>query len=172
MNSTDLRLSIALAGSVPGAALRISAREGGALFASDHPAGELRIDDLRATVLASRLDGSNPLEEAISDAEIAGSLTPLGGGVYLEEGAGATVLWSVVSLSPYEIDAALDAVDCPPAAECIEVLLRLDPELGATAIRVASEVEIPDDHLVDVSIHILGACLAFEVDQVVNQTRH
>lgn len=176
MNPTDLRLSIALAGSVPGAALRISAREGGAFFASDHPAGELRIDDLRATVLAGDLDGAVRLEDIISDAEIGGSLVAMGGGLYLEDGAPVTVLWSVVGMSPIEIDAALDAVDCPEFADDIEVLLRTDPELAATAIRVGAERgaedEVDEDALLDVAMHILGACLAAEVERAANRSRH
>lgn len=165
MNADQLRLSIALAHAVPGAALRIAARDGGAFFACDHPAGELRVDDLRVTLLAERLDAHVRLDSLITEAEVGGTLMALGAGIYLsgvEEGT--PTLWAVVSLSPVEVACALEAIECPPAPACIEVALRPDVDLGATVIKVSSLIDVGEEPLLDVALHVLGACLALELE--------
>jgi hypothetical protein len=173
MNPSQLRLSIALAHAVPGAALRLRARDGGAFFATDHPAGELTIDELRDTMLAGDLDGHTRLDDVIAEAEIGGSLMPMGAGVYLHEEEPSPTLWGIVPLSPAEIEAALDAVECPQAPASVEVIMRPDPELGATAIRVSSMLDVGEDPLLDVAVHVLGACLAVEVEHgVQSRPRH
>jgi hypothetical protein len=164
MNATRLRLSIALAHAVPGAALHLHSREAGALVASQHPAADLTIDEMRSTALASIDPRAPQLDELLADAEVGGSLLPLGAGLYLHDDDGRTGLWCAVPLSPTEIQAGLTAVECPPAPACIEVMLRPDHELGATAIQVSSVLDVDEDALVDVALHILGACLAAELD--------
>jgi hypothetical protein len=172
MHPTRLRTSIAIAQAVPGGALRLCMAGGGAMFASDHPAGEITIDELRDELLVDGVDGNTHLDDLISDVEVAGSLVSLGAGLFLHDDGGPE-LWFAVPLSPVEIQAALGAVECPPAPAHLEVTLRPEYALGVTSVRVASvldmEADVADDELCELALHIMGACLAAELDLGIGQ---
>ncbi|HSL58003.1 MAG TPA: hypothetical protein VK866_09200 [Acidimicrobiales bacterium] len=165
IDPVQLRLAVALAHVVPRAELRLTCHDGGRVVVGRHPSAHLSPCDLRRVVVAAELPGQPDVARWIERVEVAGVLVDGGGGVHLVDDADGRSAWFATTAPPYRVVDALEGAptDDLPGVPDARVVLRPDPELGATVVQVSQD-DGGSQHLHDLALRALGACLVIELE--------
>ena len=161
-----LRDAACLAHAIPGVALRLhdSARGRDVLVSASCLAAPLDPCRFRQLVIAG-FRGRTATLESFRSIDVVAGLVHLGGGLYQPSHHGAAEdRWFVTSLDDANLTALLS--DCPVPTgsdDAFSALVRPDPALGRSAVRVRQERHSAVGSLDEVSFGALSACLVGEV---------
>jgi hypothetical protein len=158
------RLAAALAHTLPGAVLRLTAgRHGSMLVAGDRADGDLTCCQLRSALIAPRRAGIVHISDVITHAALVAGAIDLGGGLYQpSHPSAADERWFVATV-PFDRVGEL-AAQCPVSMpdEAMSIVLKPDVELACTVVTVTAGVGY-GFRLDEVAFWLLSACVADEL---------
>lgn len=161
-----LRSAAALAHLVPGARLRLRGGEGAEIVVDRTPDADLDPCAFRQVVLHTCRAGSDRAHPVVDDVVVGGTLADVGGGLVVSRVRGEGSLhWLAVTAPAAALRAGL--ADCPfdgPDVE-IEAVLRPDPELGVTVVRLTTSGSTEAAFGDRVARWVQGVGLAVEVEE-------
>ena len=126
------------------------------------PGADLDPCSLRSLVgAATELPGDRWTDQVVS-ITVAGSLSPVGGGVYRRRGEQGRECLFATTLCPYAVQRALASCEVPIPSDRIDVSVRCDAALGVSV----GVVRVPESdlaYLEDVAVRAQAACLVEEL---------
>jgi hypothetical protein len=129
-----LRLATALAHTVAGAELRLTADHGDTIVVSSHPAADLDPCKLRQVVAAACLRTCD-IAERIAAIAVGGSLADHQGGVFRVERDGVDQRWIASLLTPDRVAELLADIGCEQVPEeSMHGVVKADPQLGVSLL--------------------------------------
>ncbi len=166
----NLRLSVGLAHMAPGAAIRVSYRDGSELVASSCPAADIDICELRVMVAAGRRSCWSDVDDWRESTgidgvtEVTGSVRDCGNGLYRYREGKREQRWFATTLSPAEIVVLLERIEEDDTVnDVLDVTLKPDFALHVTTVCIQAAEQELDARLTDPAMSVYGACLAEEM---------
>jgi hypothetical protein len=162
MELEQVRLAAALAHTVSDAALSLTYADGTVLSVSFGPGSDLDPCSLRSLVGAAIESPADRWTDQVVSIGFAGSLSPVGGGVYRRRGEQGRECLFATTLCPYAVQRVLAECEVPIPSDRIEVSVRCDAALGVSV----GVVRVPESdlaYLEDVAVRAQAACLVEEL---------
>jgi hypothetical protein len=160
----SLRMVIALAHVVPGVTLRIRCARGDELVvAANRLDADLDPCQLRAAVLVPPRCGLSRLADTVVAVEVHLGLQDLGGGLYRRGGPEGEERWFATLLGSVALRELLDHCPVDVPDESMTASLKVDDELGATAVCITANHPSASTHLDAVASWALGVCMVEEL---------
>lgn len=159
-----LRMVTALAHGVPGVTLRLRCEHGDELVvAANRLDAQLDPCQLRAAMLVPPRPGVARLVDTIVAAEVHLGLQDLGGGLYRRGGPDGEERWFATLLGSAALGDLLDSCPVDVPDESMTASLKVDDELGATAVCITANHPSASAHLDAVASWALGVCMVEEL---------
>ena len=162
MELDRVRLAAALAHTVSDAVLTLTYADGTILAVSFGPAADLDPCALRSLVTSAISSTAEPWTAALVSIDLAGSLSPVGGGVYRRRGEQGRECLFATTLCPYAVQRALAECEVPIPSDRIDVSVRCDAALGVS-VGVVRVPECDVAYLEDIAVRAQAACLVEEL---------
>ena len=162
MELEQVRLAAALAHTVSDAALSLTYVDGTVLSVSFGPGADLDPCSLRSLVGSAIESPGDRWTDQVVSIGFAGSLSPVGGGVYRRRGEQGRECLFATTLCPYAVQRVLAECEVPIPSDRIEVSVRCDAALGVSV----GVVRVPESdlaYLEDVAVRAQAACLVEEL---------
>ncbi len=157
-----LRLAAALAHTVPDVDLSIATEAGPTITIGRHPSADLDPCRFRQAVAAGTFPGATDCSQWISDLEIGGSLTPIGGVTYRFRGDGAVRVFATLLSHDATADLVAERATELDLPDDAEARVLADTMLGLSVVRLRVP-GVPPWTLDRVAGSVAGTCLVAEV---------
>jgi hypothetical protein len=162
MELDQVRLAAALAHTVSDAVLALTYVDGTVLSVSFGLGADLDPCSLRSLVGSAIESPDDRWTDQVVSIGFAGSLSPVGGGVYRRRGEQGRECLFATTLCPYAVQRVLAQCEVPIPSDRIDVSVRCDAVLGVSV----GVVRVPESdlaYLEDVAVRAQAACLVEEL---------